>query len=57
MEFKSVWLTRIKEGTVILRIFEERLEIEKDYVTVHAMKGDIRTNKKLFDEASIRANL
>jgi len=57
MEFKSVWLTRIKEGTVILRIFEERLEIEKDYVIVHTMKGDIRTNKKLFDEANIKANL
>jgi hypothetical protein len=40
-----------------LRIFDDRLEIERDYVTVHTIKGDIRTNKKIIDEANIRANL
>lgn len=56
MEFKTIWQTRIKEGSVVLRAFEDRLEFERDYVTVHVLKGDVR-NKKLSDEANIRANL
>ena len=56
MEFKTIWQTRIKEGSVVLRIFEDRLEFERDYVKVHVLKGDVH-NKKLSDEANIRANL
>lgn len=26
LEFKSVWQTRVKEGFIIIRIFEDRLE-------------------------------
>lgn len=48
MEFKGVWQTRIKEGNVVLRIFDDRLEFEKDYMTVHTLKGDMR-NKKISD--------
>ncbi len=56
MEFKTFWHTRIKDGSVVLRVFEDRLEFERDYALVHVLKGDVRS-KKMSDEANIRANL
>lgn len=56
LEFKGTWITRIKEGSIVLRIFEDRLETERDYVIVNTFKGDMR-NKKTTDEAIIKSCL
>jgi hypothetical protein len=31
MEFKGCWLTRVKEGFLIIRVFEDRIDFEKEY--------------------------
>ena len=47
MECKTVWQTRLKEGYIVLRVFEDRIEFEKDYTFVSSLKGDAK--KKIFD--------
>lgn len=55
MECKTVWQTRLKEGYVVLRVFEDRIEFEKDYNFVSSLKGDAK--KKIFDEAIIKSSI
>lgn len=34
MEFKHCWMTTVREGVIMLRVFEDRLEFMKDYQLV-----------------------
>ena len=42
MEFKGCWLTRLKEGLLVLRVFEDRIEFEKEYEVVEKLHFEVK---------------
>jgi hypothetical protein len=55
MEFRQIWQTTVKEGFIVLRLFEDRVDFEKEYVVVHSLKYD--RVKRVIDEQAVRAGL
>ena len=31
MEFKGCWLTRVREGVITIKVYEDKITFEKDY--------------------------
>lgn len=50
MEFRQIWFTTTKEGYIVIRVFEDRIDIEKEYVCIHQIRCDIRHRKPMDNE-------
>lgn len=57
MEFKSCWLTRVKEGFLIIRIFEDRIDFEKEYQIVETITFGAKSKTVDLQEALIKEKL
>ena len=42
MEFKSCWLTRVREGFIVIRVFEDRIDFEKEYEVVETLRFTVK---------------
>lgn len=53
-DFRQIWISKLNFGSIVLRIFSNRVEIEKDFSVAHIIKLEanmnIVANKKSLEE-------
>ena len=54
MDFKLCWVTRVREGAIMLRVFEDRLEFVKDYRLLETLKDEQKGKGLVLEESAVK---
>ena len=57
MEYKSCWITRMKEGFIILRVYDDRVDFERQYEKVDSLKFNIKNKNFPFEDQQFKQKL